>query len=179
MENNKKIDILEKVFLTMAVIDILLLSIIGLFLVTIITICIFFGIIMIGIETIALFYQAIKTIFTINIFAGMGFGGIGILFAIFEILLVFIFSKLIKAYPKIVRGIKRFIISKEKEIENKKMNTKNNKKKINTIIILLIVASISIMISLLTRNFNTVVDFINTNFNFDTIGEIYLRGIGR
>lgn len=97
MENDtKKIDLLEKLFLLTAIIDIVVISNIGFFLVTLLTICIFLGIIMFVIESGALLYQAIKTTFTISVFTGIGFLRYSIVFYFNGNHIVYLFKKISK-----------------------------------------------------------------------------------
>lgn len=97
---------------------------------------------------------------------------------------MFIFlKKLVRLYPVIINRLKNFVtLNDGKAIKiktNNEIENKNIKKKKVAFVVIFVIALVLVGISLFTSNYNSVIEFIGYNFDFQNIGEIFLRGIGR
>ena len=174
---NKRVDILEKLFLLSVIIDMSVISLISIFIVTIITICVFFSVLMFGIEAVVLLCEAVKLIFNLQIFAGIGFIGASLSYGIATFAFSVAFHKLIKSYPKILHGLKNFITSKDEQEQDNITTIEKEKHVVHVMIVTIVISLIMIFIAIFTNNFNMITDFIQENFNFETIGNVFQRGI--
>lgn len=176
MKEGKKIDVLEKLFLLAVIIDIIVLSTILIFIAGIFTICIFLGILMFAGETAILLYQAIKSIFTINLLTAMGFLGTAIAWGIMGIGLFIILQRLISVYPKTINRVKNFITLNHKTIHKKEIKCINVVEKRKIFISLLVSAIIFIGIAIISRNYQVVIEFIEINFDFENMEKFFIGG---
>lgn len=97
------------------------------------------------------------------------------------IILFVLLKKLVRLYPEIMNRLKNFVTLNDKKIIKTKTNndieSRNIKRKKVIFVSILTVALILVLISLFTRNYNSVIEFIGYNFDFHNIGEIFLRGM--
>lgn len=127
-------------------------------------------------EGIVLIYQAIKSLISFHIFVSLGFVGVGILYILIQIFLLLISKMLISVYPLIINNFKRFVGLEETKQEIKEVKMRKNK---NIKLLLLVIAIVLIVISLIAGGFIEVIQFIQTQFNFENIGELFLKVIGK
>lgn len=176
MREGKKVDILEKLFLLAVILDIIVLSAVLIFIAGLFTICIFLGLVMFVGETAILLYQAIKSIFIINLLTAMGFLGTAIVWGLIGIGLFIILQRLISIYPKTIHRVKNFITLNDKAIHKKEIKCINVVEKRRIFISLLVIAVILIGISIFSRNYQVVIEFIEVNFDFENMGKFFIGG---
>lgn len=176
MRGSKKVDVLEKLFLLAVVLDIIVLSAVFIFIAGLFTICIFLGLVMLIGETAVLLYQAIKSIFTINLLTAIGFLGTAIAWVLMGIGLFIILQRLISIYPKTIHRVKNFITLSDKTIHKKEIKCINVVEKRKIFIILFIIAVILIGISIFSKNYQIIVEFIKVNFDFKDMGKFFIGG---
>ena len=127
-------------------------------------------------ETAVLLYQAIKSIFTINLLTAMGFLGTAIAWVLMGIGLFIILQRLISVYPKTIHRVKNFITLSDKTIHKKEIKCINVVEKRKIFIILFIIAVILIGISIFSKNYQIIVEFIKVNFDFKDMGKFFIGG---
>ncbi|MFV0249421.1 MAG: hypothetical protein ACK5HP_00040 [Bacilli bacterium] len=170
MKTKSKKELLKIIFLGLAVLDVFTVSILLYFLLTILIICIVLGTIMYIGKLIIIIYQVILSLSQLEIFLGLGYLSVAIIYLLIIIFLIYLTYKLLNSIKNINTKTKRFLYLNEIIKEPKIKKAKKEKKYKKILIMLSVIALISFFISVFTGEFAIIKQFIIDNFEF---GKIY------